>query len=156
MRTVRQGDRVQVHYLKRSERGAVASSRGRKPVEITVGTEHRRLPGLGLALVGLREGERARMLVPAEKAYGLVAANRTRRLARSRFPDGQVPEPGRWVRVADRSGRRRLVRVVDVAADTVVVDLNHPWAGQAVDMVVKVVSIQSPLGEAGPTGTDRP
>src|SRR6516162_8638004 len=54
MRTVQQGDRVLVHYVKRFQDGSVASSRDRceAPLELTVGTDHPRLPGLGLALVG--------------------------------------------------------------------------------------------------------
>ncbi len=35
-----QGDRVRVHYLIRSQDGSVASSRGREPLEVTVGVDH--------------------------------------------------------------------------------------------------------------------
>ena len=34
MRTVQQGDRVQVHFVKRTQRGDVDSSRGRTPLEL--------------------------------------------------------------------------------------------------------------------------
>lgn len=141
MRTVQEGDRVQVHYVKRSQRGAVVSSRGRGPLELVVGTAHRRLPGLGLALVGMREGERVRVLVPAEQAYGPADAHRLRKLARARFPAQPDPRVGSWVRVADRKGRRRPVRVMEVSGDAVVVDTNHPWAGQAIALEVEVVAI---------------
>src|SRR5436853_5894668 len=57
MRTVQSGDSVRVHYVKRFQDGSVASSRGRVPVELTVGIDHPRLRGLGLALVGLAPGE---------------------------------------------------------------------------------------------------
>src|SRR5262249_45368732 len=45
MRTVRQGDRVQVHYVKRFQDGFVASSRsrGHAPLELTIGIDHPRL-----------------------------------------------------------------------------------------------------------------
>ena len=47
MRTAQPGDRVQVHYVIRSQDGSVASSRDRTPLELTVGTDHRRLPAPG-------------------------------------------------------------------------------------------------------------
>jgi peptidylprolyl isomerase len=141
MRTVQEGDRVQVHFVKRSQQGAVASTRGREPLELVVGTEHRRLPGLGLALVGMKEGESVRVLVPADQAYGSADAGRLRKLARSRFPSQRKLQVGSWVRVTDRKGRRRPVRIMEVRDDAVIVDTNHPWAGQAVALEVEVVSI---------------
>ena len=143
MQTVQRGDRVQVHFVKRSQKGALATSRGREPLELIVGTEHRRLPGLGLALVGMTEGERVRVLVPAEHAYGPADAARLRKLARSRFLGRQEFQVGSWVRATDRKGRRRPVRIVEVRDDAVVVDTNHPWAGQAIALEVEIVSIDS-------------
>jgi FKBP-type peptidyl-prolyl cis-trans isomerase 2 len=142
MRIVQEGDRVQVHFVKRSQKGAVATSRGREPVEVVVGTKHRRLPGLGLALVGMKEGERVRVLVPADQAYGQADAGRIRKLSRSRFPSQPALLVGSWVRVTDRKGRRRPVRIVDVQDNAVVVDTNHPWAGQAIALEVEVVAIE--------------
>ena len=53
MRTAQMGDKVRVHYVKRLQDGSRASSRNSGPLELTVGIGHPRLPGLGLALVGL-------------------------------------------------------------------------------------------------------
>jgi FKBP-type peptidyl-prolyl cis-trans isomerase 2 len=142
MRTAQQGDRVRVHFVKRTQGGAVSSSRGKAPLEVTVGAEHRRLPGLGLALVGLGEGQRVKVHVPPEQAYGLPSPERVRRLLRKRFPEGQALATGSWVHATGRTGRRLLVRIMEVRDDVVVVDTNHPWAGQALVMEVELVSIQ--------------
>jgi FKBP-type peptidyl-prolyl cis-trans isomerase 2 len=149
MRTAQPGDQVSVHYVKRSENGGVVSSRGRAPLVLTVGTEHRRLPGLATALVGRCAGERIRLLVPAEQAYGLPRAERVRRLARERFPKGHDLTVGSRVYIAGRNGPR-LVRIVAVRDDGVVVDANHPWAGQAVRVEAKIVSILGPASEPQP------
>ena len=142
MRTAQLGDIVHVHYIKRGQKGGVSSSRGRPPLE-TVGLDHCRLPGLGAALVGRAEGERARVIVPAEKAHGLPRPERFHRLSRSRFPLGHPLTPGSWVSVAGRT-RSRLVRIVTVHDDGVVVDANHPWAGQAIALEVRIVAILGP------------
>jgi FKBP-type peptidyl-prolyl cis-trans isomerase 2 len=139
MRTVQPGDQVLVHFVKRCDRGVV-TSRGRGPLELTAGAAHRRLPGLGLALVGLAEGQQVVVHVPAGEAHG--PPGRLRRLARSRFDAGQELASDSWVRLVDRRGRRRLVRVVEVVDGAVVVDTAHPWAGEPLTLEVEVVTIR--------------
>jgi peptidylprolyl isomerase len=144
MQTAQAGDRVQVHYVKRFQDGSRASSRGRAPLELTVGVDHPRLPGLGLALVGLSPGTSTTVSVPAERAYGRSDPARVRRWARARFPEGVALPVGKWVQVANGEGRRRLVRIVEVRGRTVVVDTNHRWAGQAMNLNVELIGIQTP------------
>jgi peptidylprolyl isomerase len=144
MRVIRQGDKVQVHYTKSFQDGSVVSSRGQSPTEVTVGVDHPRLPGLGLALVGLAEGESRRLVVPAREAYGQSDPGRIHRLARARFAGHKDLSVGTWVRVLDRRQRRRLVLVVEVRENMVVVDTNRRWAGQSLELEVRVVTIRSP------------
>jgi FKBP-type peptidyl-prolyl cis-trans isomerase 2 len=143
MRTVQLGDRVQVHYVKRFQDGTLASSRSRGdvPLELTVGIKHPRLPGLGLSLVGLAPGSHVTLNVPAEQAFGLADTSRIRRLARTRFSNDQALRIGKWVRILDRRGRNRLVRIVEVSERVVVVDTNHPRAGQALELDVELIAI---------------
>jgi peptidylprolyl isomerase len=143
METAQQGDRVQVHYVKRLQDGSTATSHGRAPLEVTVGVGHPRLPGLGLALVGLAPGASTTVLVPAESAYGAADAARVRRCARTRFPKDHPLPVGQWVRVLDRRGRPRPVRILEVRGKTVVVDTNHRGAGQALELKVELVGIQA-------------
>ncbi len=69
---------------------------------------------------------------------------RIRKLRRARFAEGDSLRVGQRLRVLDRNGRSRRVRVVEMRGDTVVVDTNHRWAGQAVEMRVTVIGIQAP------------
>jgi len=135
------GDRVQVHYLKRLQDGSVASSRGRAPLELTVGVSHPRLPGLGLALVGLAVGQSTTLRIPPEQAYGVRDPDRVRDLDRRRFPPEHAFVIGEWTHVVSRRGRR-LVRILEVRDDVVVVDGNHRGAGQALELKVKLLTIQ--------------
>jgi len=144
MQTAQPGDRVRVHYVKRFRDGSVASSRGRAPIELTVGSDHPRLPGLGLALVGLTPGASTTISVPPERAYGPSDPSRVRRWARTRFPEDQPLQVGEWARVLSRGGRRRLVRILEVHDNLVVVDTNHRGAGQALNLEVELIDIQSP------------
>ena len=143
MRTTQVGDRVQVHYVKRFEDGTVRSSRvrGDDPVELTVGTPHPRLPGLGDRLVGLTVGDTITVRVPAEKAHGMHDPSRVRRADRARFPADEELTAGRRVWMRLTRGRTRRVRVVEVLGGTVVIDTNHPRCGQAVVLEVELVAI---------------
>jgi peptidylprolyl isomerase len=148
MRTAQQGDHVQVRYVKRWQDGSVASSR--EPLDVTVGTDHPRLPGLGAELVGLTPGQAATLSVPPERAYGLSDPGRVRRCSRERFPKEAKLRPGQLVRLTDGRGRRRVVRVLEVHAKVVVVDANHRWAGQRLELEVQLVAIRDADGPNAP------
>jgi peptidylprolyl isomerase len=154
MRPSQLGDPVQVHYVKRFPDGTIRSSRarGEGPIEITIGVPNRRLPGLSEQLVGLVPGSTITLTVAAEDAYGKHDPNRIRRLPRDRFALDEVLVAGRLVRVQDRRGRLRPVRVVKVRGEVVVVDTNHPRCGQSVELEVELVSIRANAPEIGHWG----
>jgi peptidylprolyl isomerase len=145
MRIAQLGDRVLVHYVKRVPDGRTVSSR--EPLELTVGVNHPRLPGLGSALVGLTAGQAATCSVPPELAYGLSDPKRIRHWPRLRFPQEASLKAGKLFRFTDERGRRRRVRVVEVDSAAVVVDANHPWAGQTLELEVKLLGfLEQPFG----------
>jgi peptidylprolyl isomerase len=145
VRTVQQGDRVQVHYEKRSQDGRTASSR--EPLEVTVGIDHPRLPGLGTALVGLTAGQSMTLIVPPEQAYGLADPTRIHRWYRRRFPKEITLRVGKLIHFTNEQGRRRRVRILETNNKVVVVDCNHPWAGQTLELELTLLNfLEPPLG----------
>jgi peptidylprolyl isomerase len=149
MQTVQKGDRVKVQYMQRWQDGSVVSCGG-DPVELTVGVYHRRLPGLGSNLIGLVPGNCLSLPVSADQAYGPCDPALIYRLRRGRFPQTQALEIGRWIRIT-RGRRRSLVRILEVNDQAVVVDTNHPRAGQSLQLEVKLVAIlPTPNLEPGP------
>lgn len=149
MRMVEQGDRVQVHYVKLFGDGSVVSSHGRAPLEVTVGIDHPRLPGLGQALVGLAVGESATVAVPAPGAHGPHDPRKIHRLPRARFAGCEPLAVGAWVRLQDRRQRRRLVRIVEVREGVVVIDANRRGVGQSLELEVQVVGRHDAGGASG-------
>jgi FKBP-type peptidyl-prolyl cis-trans isomerase 2 len=144
MRVAQLGDRVLVHYVKRVQDGRMVSSR--EPLPLTVGVYHPRLPGLGSALVGLTAGQAATRSVPPELAYGLSDPKRIRRWSRQRFPKEATLRTGKLIWFTDERGRRRRVRILEADRSVVVIDANHPWAGQALELEVKLVGfLEQPL-----------
>jgi len=142
MQTAQPGDRVQVHYVKRFQDGSRASSRRHAPLEVTVGVDHPRLPGLGLALVGLAPGASTTVRVP-HQVPNAATDPRIRRWSRTRFLQDLPLVVGQWVRVQDHQGRRRFVRILEVGEETVMVDTNHRSLGQSLELEVELVGIHA-------------
>lgn len=154
MQTTQVGDRVRAHYTKRFSDGSVRSSRARGdgPLEVTVGKDHPRLRGLGLALVGVAEGQSITVHVPPELAYGVPDPGRVCRLDRARFPADEELTVGRLVWVRLTRGRTRRVRVLEVRGRVVIADTNHPRSGQSLELEVEVVAILAPHPDAAHWG----
>lgn len=96
---------------------------------------HHVLSGLSEGLQDLKEGEKRRIVVPAQKAYGFYDPDKVVTCARERFGDRVMCLgdlfPGRLT-----TGQEATFRVTSVSIDEVVLDANHPLAGQ--DLVFEI------------------
>jgi len=100
---------------------------------IVVGANHV-LKGLDEALVGAEVGEKKKVSVPPEKAYGDRDPNLVKIIPMREFKkEGMSPVPGMVVEIDNKMGR-----VQSVGAGRVRVDFNHGLAGKALDYEVDV------------------
>lgn len=135
-RQVSEGDTIVVHYTGRLEDGQVFdSSRQREPLAFTVG-EGQLIPGFEQGVTGLSVGESRTIRLEADDAYG----ERRDDLVLS-VPREQAP-PDLSVQDRVRLGDQPAV-VVDVTDEHVVVDANHPLAGQPLTFDVELVRFAS-------------
>jgi FKBP-type peptidyl-prolyl cis-trans isomerase 2 len=89
-------------------------------------------------------GETRRMTLQPREAYGRVRSTLIRHIPRRRFPKNMVLEIGkRLTMVHGIVGRRRRVTIIEIKLDSVLVDGNHPLAGQSIDIEVLLVSLVS-------------
>jgi peptidylprolyl isomerase len=69
---VKDGDTVKVHYTGSLEDGSVFdSSEDKDPLEFTLGTGQL-IPGFEKAVEGMAQGDKAKVTIPANDAYGQV------------------------------------------------------------------------------------
>lgn len=138
------GDRVRVQYSRKPPAGAADDQRRRlKTCDFTVGGAEVS-PTLSLGVVGMTPGDRKQLTLAPPEAFGAVKPRLIREVPRERFPEHIVLRVGqRLISVNARSGRRRRVRVVELQPSTVLVNGNHPLAGQAVDVEVVLISLDS-------------
>jgi FKBP-type peptidyl-prolyl cis-trans isomerase SlyD len=138
---ITEGSRVSIEYTLTIDDGSVADSNvGEEPLVYEQG-QREILPALEHALLGLAAGDTTEVTLEPGQGYGLVddALFET-------VPSRLVPENGRQVGaylVAQaKTGERRQVRVAEVRAEEIVIDLNHPLAGQTLHFAVRIVAVE--------------
>lgn len=141
--TVRRGSRVLLHFSLSLPDGTEAvSTFGGEPEQVTLG-EGSLSEGLEAAIIGLKQGERKTLELPAEQAFGLWNEDKLQSMSRSDFAPDLVLEPGIAIAFTTPSGEEVPGTIVEVGDDWVNVDFNHPLAGADILFAVEILDIQN-------------
>jgi FKBP-type peptidyl-prolyl cis-trans isomerase 2 len=128
------GDTVSVHYTGSLDSGEVFdSSSGRDPLRFRVGAGEV-ISGFDEAIRGLQPGETRQVRIEPDEAYGQRRDDLVVEVPAEHAPDNL--HVGDVVQVGDTRAT-----VVDVNPSGVVIDANHPLAGQALNFDVEVVQV---------------
>ena len=142
------GDRVLIHYRVRLNSGEIIDlSPDGEPLEVFLGVG-RYLPAIEETVVGMAPGEERSVTVPAEKAFGARIDDMVQELGRDLFPEETPPEVGQTFIMGDPSHGGMMLTVVAVDGDRIVVDANHPLAGEDLLVDVALKEILPPDQEA--------
>lgn len=141
MSQAKPGDTVLVHYTGTLRDGSVFdSSQGREPLEFTLGGGQV-IPGFDDAVTGMKVGDQKTVTIPADEAYGPKRDELMLAVGRDQFPPHITPEPGMELQMA-QEGEAFLVTVREVADDHVLLDANHPLAGEELTFALTLVEIR--------------
>jgi FKBP-type peptidyl-prolyl cis-trans isomerase SlyD len=144
---VKEGRVILLDYLVRIGSGKVVeTSSGKGPIEYLHGAGQI-LPALETALEGLREGEQAAFSIAPEDAYGARKDDNVVSLPRTLFPADVELKPGLNLYARASGGQSYPITVREIKEDMVVVDLNHPLAGERLFFEVNVRGVR-PAGES--------
>ena len=133
------GTKVKVHYTGTLNDGEVFdSSEGREPLEFTIG-QNQVIPGFENGIKEMELNEEKTIKIKPEEAYGNSNNELVVTLPRERFPP-EVQVNGHLL-LKGPDGQRVPAMIKEVNDNSVVVDLNHPLAGQELTFKVKVVGI---------------
>lgn len=129
-------------YALFDEDGELVESSGTSELSFLCG--YGQLAGaLESALTGLEPGGRKRVSLRPEDAFGGRDAEAIIEVDRGDFPDGV--EPGDEFQADSEDGGVVTLTVVDVDAERVVLDTNHPLAGQKVSIELEVRAVRPAL-----------
>jgi FKBP-type peptidyl-prolyl cis-trans isomerase 2 len=140
---IESGATVHFEYMMKDGAGAVISSnRGWQPLRYVHGRSQIP-PGLERALAGLHAGDQKSVSVAPEDAFGPVDPQATAEIPKESLP-AEALVVGTPLVAKEPDGGERAVRVKEVRERTVVLDLNHPLAGQTLHFDLRVLDVTPP------------
>lgn len=126
------------HYTLRDAAGRmIDTSRGGAPMPFLEGAGQI-IDGLEESLLQMVAGEQRTVVVPPERGYGLREAELVQKVAKARLPVGEIKVGDQFQTGPDRQAP--VVTVVAIEGDEVMLDANHPLAGQVLHFEVELVS----------------
>jgi peptidylprolyl isomerase len=136
------GDRVKVAYIGKLEDGVVFdSSATGAPIEFVIG-DHKIIPGLENAIVGMKAGESKSITLPPEEAYGPYREDFTHTYPADSFPSDITPQVGMVLSMQTPGGQTVPIKIIDVdSVGNVTVDGNHELAGKTLIFDFTLVEI---------------
>lgn len=141
MQQVKKGDKVKVHYHGRLTNGETFdSSEGRQPLEFEVGSGSV-IKGFDDGVTGMSVGEKKTVNIPVDEAYGQKNPEMLIEMPKDRFPADMELEVGLPLMMSNGEGQNFQVLVHEIQEDSVVLDANHPLAGQDLIFDLELVDI---------------
>lgn len=132
---------IRVHYKGTLTDGTLFdSSEGRDPLEFTVGSGQV-IPGFDTAVRDMAVGESKSFLIPCDDAYGQRDERLIQQVERSLLPAELNPEVGMMLASTLPNGEQIPVKVSEVSDAHIVIDANHPLAGQDLNFEIQLVEI---------------
>jgi peptidylprolyl isomerase len=99
-------------------------------------------PQIDEAIVGMTPGEKKTITIAAADAFGEYDKEFIFTVPRSDLPADMVPEVGDELSLTNEDDEEIDVVVLEISADEVTFDSNHPLAGEDVTFEIELVSIQ--------------
>lgn len=148
---------VEIEYtLKDNEGNVLDSSEGRSPLAFIQGTQSI-IPGLEQGIDGWKEGDSGEVTVKPEDGYGEHNEELKQEVPRDIFQADTEIEPGMRFQAVGEQGTQ-IITVIKAEGDKVLIDANHPLAGQTLHFDVKVAGVrdasEEELESGQPAGAD--
>ena len=132
---------VEIDYTLKNDQGAILdSSEGAKPLSFIMGKKNI-IPGLEAAIGGKSVGDSFQVEISPKDAYGEKIDGLIQSVPKSEFGENaDKVEVGHQFQVQNHDGQPMIVQVIEVNETHVVLDGNHPMAGQTLHFDVKIIS----------------
>ena len=138
--TVKNTDTVLVHYTGRLDSGEeFDSSRDGEPLEFTLG-EGNVISGFENAVLGLSKGQSVTVRLEPADAYGEYSDEMIISVPKAELPEDIKPEEGVALLLYTEEGPVE-VTVKKVTESEVLLDANHPLAGEALTFEIELMEI---------------
>ncbi len=142
MSTVKANDTIKVHYTGKLNDGRVFdSSVEREPLEFTLG-QGQLIPGFEKGVMDMAVNEKKTVNIPFAEAYGERREDMMQEVPKNQLPPEIKPEVGMGLVSQTPEGQEMRLTIAEVKDETIVVDANHPLAGQDLTFEIEVLEIK--------------
>jgi FKBP-type peptidyl-prolyl cis-trans isomerase SlpA len=138
---LRPGDRVTLHYRLEASGRLIVDTFADAPETFSLGAGEID-PRLELLLLGLATGDHRHFELDAADAFGLRDEDLLQPVPLSEFADPADLQAGDGVQFNLPNGQSLNGLLVEIGAETVLVDFNHPLAGQPIHFEVRILAIE--------------
>lgn len=139
--TIGKNSVVSMTYVLTNSRGEILDESGETPFVYLQGHENI-VPGLERELEGLQAGTSKSVSVSPEDGYGIYDPELKFAVPKDKL-GAEAPPVDAVVALQDGSGHRMMAKVVEVDAENVTLDANHPLAGQTLNFEVTICEVRA-------------
>jgi peptidylprolyl isomerase len=141
MSVASKGNSVKVHYTGRLTDGTVFdSSANRDPLGFTLG-DGNMIKGFDAAVYGMEIGQEKSITIPCLEAYGEKREDMMLEIPKEQVPPHISPEIGMELSLQNQAGQPVPVKVTHIDDEKIILDANHPLAGQDLIFDITLVEI---------------
>jgi len=141
--SIKEGDIIKVQYEGTLEDGTVFDStelHDGEPLIFEVGAGNLIL-GFEDSVIGKEVDNEYEISLQPSDAYGDRNPQLLQNVPKSEFPENIEPKPGMILQVSGPQGQVKLALIAQVNENELVVDMNHPMAGQVLNFKIKILEI---------------
>jgi FKBP-type peptidyl-prolyl cis-trans isomerase SlyD len=124
----------------------IDASAPNQPVKYLHGTGQL-VPGLERQLVGANPGDKRQIQVEPKEGYGEHDPEGVQEVPKSSFPEGAKLEPGVRYTAHNKTGDSVPLFIREVKEDVVLIDLNHPLAGETLHFDIFIRDVRKATEE---------
>ena len=141
MSQITQGSTVSIEFTGRLNNGAVfGEATPEKPLSFVVG-RNQMLPGMEEAVIGMAPGESKTTVIPPEKGYGRRSGDHVITVPREKLPSDFKEGVDARVQLNTKQGETVSAQVINTTETDVVLDANHPLAGETLTVDLRVLAV---------------
>lgn len=139
---VKKGDTVKVHYTGTLTDGSEfdSSYKRNEPIQFQSGSGQM-IPGFDEAVIGMSVGEKKTINIPSAMAYGEQLTENFLEVSKDSFPTEFTFVEGEMVQGKTETGQPLQATILEIKEDSVILDFNHPLAGEDLNFDIELVSI---------------
>lgn len=138
---------VSFNCLLKNKLGKIISSTFNKDILTGGDLKKQELAALSVALQNLKKGEKRKIILMASEAYGYYDPNLVLTMPRNSLPQVNTVKLAEPPIIIDVDGKRHPFRVTEVTPENIVLDGNHPLAGQDLVFEIETLAVRDATPE---------